>query len=103
MNKKIFFCISLTLLTILGISAQCSSDRRADVQRVRDGVRNGELNRREVKEIRKEARKVEMAKRRAEADGKITRREARKIAKMERQLDRKIYNEKHDCQKACKR
>ncbi|NOT37805.1 MAG: hypothetical protein HOP11_10550 [Saprospiraceae bacterium] len=102
MKKNILLGLSIALLTMAGISAQYVH-KAHDVQRIRHGIRTGELNRTEVRELRRENKKIMIAKQRASADGKITRKEARRISKMERKLDRTIYSQKHDCQRACRR
>ncbi len=75
-------------------------DRRERNQqmRIRQGVRSGELNRREVRRLEGEQRRVRRHEAIAKSDGDVT---ARERHRLNRELDRSsrhIYRQKHDRQ-----
>ncbi|SEW47813.1 hypothetical protein SAMN05421841_3631 [Chryseobacterium wanjuense] len=69
---------------------------RGERKRVVQGVRSGEINRREAAVIHNQAKDVKQAKRIAKADGVVTPRERAVVAREDRQLDRTIYRAKHN-------
>lgn len=69
---------------------------RGERKRVAQGVRSGEINRREAAVIHNQAKDVKQAKRIAKADGVVTPRERAVVARQDRQLDRTIYRAKHN-------
>jgi hypothetical protein len=69
---------------------------RGERKRVAQGVRSGEINRREAAVIHNQAKDVKQAKRIAKADGVVTPRERAVVAREDRQLDRTIYRAKHN-------
>ncbi|WP_415326110.1 hypothetical protein [Chryseobacterium sp. MMS23-Vi53] len=69
---------------------------RGERKRVAQGVRSGEISRREAAIIHNQANDVRQAKRIAKADGVVTPRERAIIAREDRQLDKTIYRAKHN-------
>lgn len=67
--------------------------------RVRQGVRSGELTRREADRLRAEEAKIKADEAAAKSDGKVTARERRKLQREENRASRHIYRQKHDAQK----
>ncbi len=65
-------------------------------QRIGQGVRSGELTRREVRILEKEQREINQDKREAKSDGAVTRRERREIHRDQNQASRHIYRGKHN-------
>lgn len=67
--------------------------------RIADGVKSGELTKREA--VRLEARQAKIArdKARAKADGVVTPAERAKLAREQNRASRAIYRQKHDGQK----
>ena len=64
--------------------------------RIKQGIKSGELVRFEVKILKKEQRRIKMAKRYARSDGKITRKERRRIMRMQDHASRHIFRLKHN-------
>ena len=67
--------------------------------RIGHGVANGELTRREAKNLKKQQHHIQVEKRAAKADGVVTRREKAHIRHDQRVANRSIYRQKHDNQK----
>lgn len=78
--------------------AQQREDRnlKGERKRVAQGVKSGEINKREAVVIHEQAKDVKQAKRAAAADGQVTIKERAKIARQDRQLDRTIRRNKHN-------
>jgi hypothetical protein len=72
---------------------ECNQQRR-----IEQGVRSGELNRRETRRL--EGREMhidrEVARDRARNDGTLTGRERAKVERQQNRVSRSIYREKHD-------
>ncbi|MDY6947639.1 MAG: hypothetical protein SXG53_18175 [Pseudomonadota bacterium] len=67
-------------------------------QRVRQGVRSGELTRREAGGLAREQRDVRQLERSYKSDGELTRAERIDLQQEQNQASRHIYNQKHDAQ-----
>lgn len=67
-------------------------------QRVRQGVRSGELTRRETRALAGEQRDIRQLERAYKSDGKLTRAERVDLHHEQNQASRHIYNQKHDAQ-----
>lgn len=102
---KKFFVMILILIFISGNAyAQTATPRvqRRQVnqqQRIKEGVRSGELTRREA--VRMEARqaRIQHDKKVAKSDGVVTPEERAKLNREQNAASRRIYREKHDAQK----
>ncbi|MCG2793054.1 MAG: hypothetical protein L6262_05875 [Weeksellaceae bacterium] len=90
--------LSLALLTSAFSFAQQADDRNlvGERRRVAEGVKAGEINKKEAVVIHKKAKDVKQAKRAAVADGQVTPQERAAVARQDRQLDRTIYRKKHN-------
>ena len=64
--------------------------------RVRQGVKSGELTRREAKSIRRSTKRINRYEKRAKSDGVVTRRERVRLNRMENRNSRKIFRKKHN-------
>ena len=71
---------------------------RRQQRRIVDGVRDGELTRKEFKKVEREQAKIHYKEAKAKADGEFTAKERAKIQKRQNQASRHIYREKHDKQ-----
>lgn len=67
-------------------------------QRIKQGVRSGELNRRETGRLAKEQRDVRQLERAYKSDGELTRAERVDLHREQNEASRHIYNQKHDAQ-----
>jgi hypothetical protein len=67
-------------------------------QRIKQGVRSGELTRRETGALAREQRDIRQLERQYKSDGEITRAERVDLHQEQNQASRHIYNQKHDAQ-----
>ena len=68
-------------------------------ERIKGGVKSGELTRKEAAKLEARERKIARDKRKAKADGVVTPKERAKIQHEQNKTSRRIYKEKHDAQK----
>ena len=88
------------MLPMVGL-AQGSINRRQYAQRsrIREGIRSGELTRREASRLIHQQRRIEAYERRSLLDdGRLDRRERRRLDQMLDRAGRDIYREKNDRQ-----
>jgi hypothetical protein len=69
---------------------------RNEHHRIKQGVRSGELTRRETRHLAKDQREIRHERRDARSDGKVTGRERKEIRHDQRQESRRIYRKKHN-------
>jgi hypothetical protein len=69
-----------------------------DQRRIHQGIRNGELTRREAARLEAQQARIRAAERRARADGHITPRDRYRINRRLNHANRNIYRQKHDRQ-----
>jgi hypothetical protein len=67
-------------------------------QRIKQGVRSGELTRRETGALAREQRDIRQLEREYKSDGELTRTERVDLHQEQNQASRHIYNQKHDAQ-----
>ena len=102
MNIKIFGGILVAALTITSIAeAQTRTPvinhrQHRQERRINQGVRSGELTRREARTLRRDERKIRNDKRMAKADGRVTPAERRHIRREQNHASRSIYRKKHN-------
>jgi uncharacterized membrane protein YebE (DUF533 family) len=65
-------------------------------QRIRQGVRSGELTKPEVKSLGKEQREINQEIKEAKSDGVVTGAERKEIHQEQKQASRHIYRKKHN-------
>ena len=117
MNKLIMVSIalvsglSLTSLPVLaeGRAHQHANIKQRDpgvnhrqhhqVERIRQGVRSGELTRSEVQGLNEQRREIRQQERAYKADGQLTKAERKDLHQDMNALSKDIYNEKHDAEK----
>jgi tellurite resistance protein len=91
--------------SVSGIFAQSiktpkiNKKQKVQVEKIKQGVKSGELTRYETKRLIKQEAKLQKNKKIAKADGVITPKEKKQLRKEIRKLDAKIYKQKHDKQK----
>ncbi len=66
--------------------------------RIDQGVKSGELTKRETKRLHAEQRMIKKAEHRAEADGTVTGKEKARLENMQDKASKDIYRQKHDGQ-----
>ena len=98
--RKLFVAL-VFILFAAAASAQTATpvvkDRQVTQQkRIVDGVKDGELNKKEVKKLERQQRSINRSKRRAKADGEVTKAERAKIHARQNRASRKIKRAKHN-------
>ena len=76
-------------------------DRREQNQkaRIKQGVKSGELTKKETRRLAAEQKKIRHDEKKAKADGVVTPQEKAKIRKEQKRASKDIYRQKHDTQK----
>lgn len=83
----------------LGLAQGTINQRERHQQaRIADGVKDGELTRKEARKLEKQQANIHAAEARAKADGEFTPKERTKIQKRQDKASHQIYREKHDNQ-----
>ncbi|MBL7848197.1 MAG: hypothetical protein JNL40_12060 [Cyclobacteriaceae bacterium] len=95
----------LSVLILIGFSAIAQErmpqvDRREHRQlvRIRQGLVNGDLNRREAFQLLASQRHIRQVERRAKADGCITNAERLRLHRAQARSNREIFRQRHDRQ-----
>jgi hypothetical protein len=76
--------------------AQIKQHAKNQQHRIAQGVRSGELTKRETKNLVADQKNIRREVRSAKADGNVTRAERRDIRRDQRQAKRKIHRKKHN-------
>ena len=107
MNKSIIAAVVIAAFALPGVAlAQTTSTPRIDQRqaeqqkRIDQGVKSGELTKREAARLEKGQAHVQNMENKAMADGKMTKKESARIEKAQDNQSKKIYREKHDRQTA---
>ena len=87
----------LTVIFSIGIIG-ITNAQYAQNDRVRQGVRSGEITRYEASRLRQDEMRLHRDVRRAEADHRLTRREKRELRREQKRHNREIYRMKHNHQ-----
>ena len=102
MKKKIMFAALIIIGFTVASNAQNTPvvDAREQNQkaRIRDGVKDGELTKKEAVGLRAEQRHVKKVEARAKADGVVTPAERAKLDRKQDRASRHIAKQKHDGQ-----
>lgn len=91
--SKILAALSIMLLTAGAVNAQTTKNEQ---HRIRQGVRSGELTRRETKTLAGQQKDIREDRKEAKADGVVTGAERKEIKQDKRQASRSIYRKKHN-------
>ena len=99
-SKSIATALSAVLLmgSFAVAEAGINQRQRRQQRRIHQGVRSGELTRKEVRRLEGGEAKIQRDKLRAKSDGNFTPRERAKINRELNRESRQIYKEKHDNQ-----
>jgi hypothetical protein len=102
---KQIFSLTLSAVFILGLGVAAFAntpyvDRREhrEQQRIRQGIRSGELTRRETRRLETEQGRIRGYEWYAKSDGHVSRAERRHLDRMLDRSSRDIYRQKHDGQ-----
>jgi hypothetical protein len=104
MKRIVSILLSAMFVLALGISVSAqrtpSVDRREHRQqrRIHQGVKSGELTRREAARMERQQARTRRIERRAKADGTVTAKERARLQHRENRTSRRIYRQKHDRQ-----
>lgn len=102
---KKFLLLSAIALLLAGSTEAFAQDRyrnsgqynnRQDRQRIRRGIRSGQITRAEALEIRQREQQIRAERRGYRSDGVLTREERREIRSDEREQDRYIRSQRRD-------
>ena len=90
-------------MVALIVSAQTATpgvtERQVNQQeRIKEGVKSGELNKRETRRLEMREAKIQHDKKVAKSDGVVTSGERAKLQREENRTSRAIYRQKHDAQ-----
>ncbi|HMG36597.1 MAG TPA: hypothetical protein VKM94_21850 [Blastocatellia bacterium] len=102
--KKLFGILLLVLVTLATGSVSLAGtkwiNRREHNQqvRIREGIRDGELTRREAERLEAQQARIRVDERFARADGHLSYRERRRLDRELDRASRDIYRQKHDGQ-----
>ena len=94
----VLFVVLLTSTMGLSQDTSTRADNRQQYQRARlaDGVRDGEVTRREATALRSEQRHIRRSERRVESDGTVTLREKRRLERKQDRASRHIRRVKNN-------
>lgn len=104
MKKKIMFAALFVLGFTMASSAQnapaSTVDKREANQkeRIKEGVKSGELTKKEAKDLKKQQQHIKKAEAKANADGVVTDAEKAKLDRKQDKASKKIAKQKHDKQ-----
>lgn len=91
--------ISTTVMAQSVKTPKINKKQKNQISRIEQGVKSGELTKKETKRLMKQEAKLQKHKRIAKSDGVVTKRERSKLNHEANKLSAKIYKQKHDRQK----
>jgi hypothetical protein len=102
--KRFIVIAAVLAIGVASVSAQTATPRvgKRQVQqqaRIKEGVKSGELTRREVRRLEREQAKIAVDKAKAKSDGVVTPAERAKLTREQNRASRHIVKQKHDAQK----
>lgn len=102
MAQKIVVILTLAIAFLLTQAAEAGRvNKRQGNQRARihQGVKSGELTKREAHKLRQQQRSIHRQEKRAKSDGVVTDQEAKRLENRQDRASKAIYKNKHDDQK----
>ena len=93
------FALSLSVAAFAQGTPRVDRRERRQERRIRQGVRHGQLTRREAHRLERQQAVTRAEEAAAKADGKVTRRERKQLNRRENRTSRHIYRQKHDTQR----
>jgi hypothetical protein len=98
--KTVTIIFVTTVLALIWCSAawadRLSNRDHRQTQRIRQGIRSGEIARPEAHRLKKEKGRIDRAYHRASADGHLNWRERQRLNNMQNHVSRNIYRAKHN-------
>ncbi|OFZ89002.1 MAG: hypothetical protein A2W21_01220 [Betaproteobacteria bacterium RBG_16_66_20] len=101
-TAAVFAALALPALAQTTSTQRIDQRQKNQQQRIDQGVKSGQLNRKEAARLEKGQARIQKAEGKAVADGKVTARERARIEKAQDRESRRIAREKHDKQRAKK-
>ncbi|HKP86625.1 MAG TPA: hypothetical protein VJZ26_11040 [Blastocatellia bacterium] len=103
MKRAVSIALSAVFVMSLSIVATAHTPyinrrERVEQRRINQGIRSGELTRREAVRLEGQQSRIRVAERFARADGHVTRCERSRLDHMLGRASRDIYRQKHDSQ-----
>ena len=92
--SKIF--AALSVFSIMAISASAQTAQSSDRSKIRNGVKSGELTKKETRTLAQQQKEIRKDVKDARADGNVSTRERRRIKKEKMKADASIYRKKHN-------
>lgn len=75
-----------------------TKDQVTQQARIQEGKKDGEITRRENRQLQRQQARIQKTKQVAKADGVVTPQERRALHKQQRRASKNIYHQKHDAQ-----
>lgn len=104
--KSLLTAVLLATFVITGLAVDSAEARNRNqrvkkaqknqMKRIRHGVKNGSVTKREAKKMLKQQRRINKARKEAASDGKITNREMMKLRKRQAKASGNIWRKKHN-------
>jgi multidrug resistance efflux pump len=94
--KLLFASIAAFAFTISAADAQVVKRAKNQHQRIKEGVKSGELTKAEAANLRTDQKEIRQEVKEARADGVVTKDERKEVRQDQRQESRKIYRKKHN-------
>lgn len=91
-----FFCVGIVYAETKspGINKRQVNQQK----RIADGIKSGELTKKEVRKLERGQARIQRTKKEMKADGELTKEEREQLKKMQDVQSARIYKEKHDAQ-----
>jgi hypothetical protein len=97
-TRKLFLAGAIMFSMGINVAdAQIKDHAQNQKERIKQGVKNGELTRNETQNIIQDEKELRQDVKLAKADGDITHDEKKIILKEQKQVSREIYRKKHNC------
>jgi len=101
-TAAVFFALALPAFAQTTSTPRIDQRQKQQQQRIDQGVKSGELNKKEAARLEKGQARIQKMENKAMADGKMSAKERAKIEKAQDRESRRIFREKHDKQTAKK-
>jgi hypothetical protein len=90
--------IGFVSLTSAQSTPAVDTKQKAQKVRIAEGVKSGELTKRETRKLAKQQARVRRTERKAKADGKVTAQERRELRRKQRRSSANIHHKKNNTQ-----
>ena len=94
--KSLLILSAIAALSFNAEAARNNNREKRQEARIAQGVKSGELTRRETRHLVKGQKKVDAYQKKAMADGELSAKEKVHLEKMQDRQNRKIHRQKHD-------